>query len=63
MQKIMQYLKDVQGELIKVTWPTWNELVGATVLVIIFSILMAVFVKLCDWGVSSLVKLFMQANW
>jgi preprotein translocase subunit SecE len=63
MQKIMQYLKDVQGEMMKVTWPTWNELVGATVLVIVFSILMAVFVKLCDWGVSSLVKLFMQANW
>ena len=63
MQKILQYLKDVQGEMMKVTWPTWNELVGATVLVIIFSILMAVFVKLCDWGISSLVKLFMQANW
>ena len=63
MQKILQYLKDVQGEMMKVTWPTWNELVGATVLVIVFSILMAVFVKLCDWGISSLVKLFMQANW
>jgi preprotein translocase subunit SecE len=63
MQKILRYLKDVQGEMMKVTWPTWNELVGATVLVIIFSILMAVFVKICDWGISSLVKLFMQANW
>jgi preprotein translocase subunit SecE len=61
--KIMQYLKDVQGEMMKVTWPTWNELMGATVLVIIFSILMSVFVKLCDWGISSLVKMFMQANW
>jgi preprotein translocase subunit SecE len=57
--KIMQYLKDVQGEMMKVTWPTWNELMGATVLVIIFSILMSVFVKLCDWGIS----MFMQANW
>ena len=63
MQKFIQYLKDVQGEMIKVSWPTWNELVGATVLVIIFSLLMAVFVKLCDWGISSLVKLFMQSNW
>jgi preprotein translocase subunit SecE len=63
MQKIIQYLKDVQGEMIKVSWPTWNELVGATVLVIIFSLVMALFVKLCDWGISSLVKLFMQSNW
>ena len=61
--KFIQYLKDVQGEMMKVSWPTWNELLGATVLVIVFSILMAVFVKLCDWGVSSLVKLFMQAHW
>jgi preprotein translocase subunit SecE len=63
MQKIIQYLKDVQGEMIKVSWPTWNELVGATVLVIIFSLVMSLFVKLCDWGISSLVKLFMQSNW
>ena len=63
MQKIIRYLKEVQGEMMKVAWPTWNELVGATVLVIIFSLLMSAFVKLCDWGISSLVKLFMQSNW
>jgi preprotein translocase subunit SecE len=63
MQKFIQYLKDVQGEMMKVSWPTWNELLGGTILVIIFSLLMAIFVKICDWGISSLVKLFMQAHW
>ncbi|MBN2036596.1 MAG: preprotein translocase subunit SecE [Chitinispirillaceae bacterium] len=63
MQKFIQYLKDVQGEMMKVSWPTWNDLLGGTILVIIFSLLMSLFVKICDWGISSLVKLFMQANW
>jgi len=62
MQKLLQYLKDVRSEMLKVTWPTWNELTGATILVIILSLIMAVFVKLCDMGIGSLLKLFIQSS-
>ena len=48
MQKLMQYLKDVRSEMLKVSWPTWNELTGATTLVIVLSIMMAIFVFACD---------------
>jgi preprotein translocase subunit SecE len=62
MQKLLQYLKDVRSEMLKVTWPTWNELTGATILVIILSLIMAIFVKLCDMGIGSLLKLFIQSS-
>jgi preprotein translocase subunit SecE len=61
MQKLMKYLRDVRAEMLKVTWPTWNELTGATMLVIILSLIMSVFVKLCDMGIGSLLKLVLQS--
>jgi preprotein translocase subunit SecE len=63
MQKLLQYLKDVRSEMLKVTWPTWNELTGATILVIILSLIMAVFVKLCDMGIGSLLRMFLRSTW
>jgi preprotein translocase subunit SecE len=62
MQKLMQYLKDVRSEMLKVTWPTWNELTGATILVIILSLILSLFVKMCDLGIGALLKLFLQSS-
>jgi preprotein translocase subunit SecE len=44
----VQYLKDVRAELIKVSWPTRNELTSATLLVIGLSLVMSLFVYGCD---------------
>ena len=63
MQKLILYLKDVRAEMMKVTWPSRNELTGATVIVVILSLIMAVFVKICDLGIGSLLKMFLQSNW
>ena len=38
MQRLQQYLKEVVQELKKVTWPTWEELKGSTMVVIFFSV-------------------------
>jgi preprotein translocase subunit SecE len=62
MQKIIQYLKDVRAEMMKVSWPARNELLGATVLVIVLSILMALFVYACDQVINRLVGLLLQIN-
>jgi preprotein translocase subunit SecE len=48
MQKILQYLKDVRSEMQKVTWPTRDELTGATMLVIFLSLVISLYVGLCD---------------
>jgi len=49
MHKIIQYLKGVQSEMAKVSWPAKNEVTSATTLVIIFSIITAIIVKLFDY--------------
>ncbi len=60
MNKFIQYLKEVRSELIKVSWPTRNEVTGATTLVIVLSLAVAIFVKLCDWVLSSVLNLLLN---
>jgi preprotein translocase subunit SecE len=62
MQKIIQYLKDVKAEMVKVSWPTRHELFGATMLVIVFSLMMALFVYACDFIINRLMGLLLQVN-
>jgi preprotein translocase subunit SecE len=62
MQKFMQYLKDVRAEMIKVSWPEKNELFGATALVVVLSLMMALFVYACDQVINRIVGLLLQIN-
>jgi preprotein translocase subunit SecE len=52
MQKLIQYLKEVRAEMIKVSWPTRDELVGATTLVVVLSIVISLVVKVFDLTLS-----------
>jgi preprotein translocase subunit SecE len=62
MNKLMQYLKDVRGEMVKVSWPTWNELSGATVLVCILSVVMSLFVFACDWAIGHVLNVIIPTK-
>jgi len=62
MQNLIQYIKDVTAEMHKVTWPAKNELFGATVLVILLSLIMAIFVYACDQVINKIVGLLLQIN-
>ena len=48
MSKVIDFLKDVRVELAKVSWPTRQELVRYTMIVIGASIAMAVFLGALD---------------
>ncbi|MCX7727756.1 MAG: preprotein translocase subunit SecE [Chitinispirillaceae bacterium] len=60
MDKFIQYLKDVKNEMLKVTWPNRDEIIGATLLVIILSLVMAIFVYGCDKVLLLLVGLLLN---
>jgi preprotein translocase subunit SecE len=60
MNKFIQYLKDVRSEMAKVSWPKRNEVTGATVLVVILSIVMSLFVWACDWALMKVVGLVLN---
>jgi len=44
VNKIIQYFKDVRTELSKITWPKKEEVIRLTLIVFIFSALVAVYV-------------------
>jgi preprotein translocase subunit SecE len=56
----MEFLREVRSELAKVSWPSQNELIGSTSVVIVLSIAMAVFIGLIDFLVSVLVSLLLE---
>ena len=48
IQKLIQYLKGVQSEMAKVSWPSKDEITDATTLVVIVSLVFAVVVWVFD---------------
>ena len=58
IKKIQQFVEDVKVEMGKVAWPTHDELVSSTFIVVIVSILFTVFIFLSDIVISKAVQLF-----
>jgi len=56
MQKFSQFLKEVNSELRKVTWPTKEELIGSTVVTVIVSLIMSIFIGLVDRVLTLIIK-------
>jgi len=49
MKKIFQFFKDCVGELRKVIWPTRDDVIAGTKVVIISTILVAIFLGVVDF--------------
>ena len=56
MLKIGTFVSQVKTEMKKVSWPTRQELVNATVVVLISTILLALFIGVCDLVLSRLIN-------
>jgi preprotein translocase subunit SecE len=56
IQKISQYFNGVQVEMKKVTWLSKEEMLGSTIIVGVFSILIAIFLFFVDFGLSEFVS-------
>ena len=56
IQKISQYFNGVQIEMKKVTWLSKQEMMGSTVIVGVFSLLIAIFLFIVDFGVSQFIS-------
>ena len=54
----MKYLREVRIEMSKVVWPTWLELRGSTILVIILSAFFAVYIGVVDLILAFVWQLF-----
>lgn len=57
MKKLVQYFKDCRTELRKVVWPSKENVASSTKVVVISTILVAVFLGLVDFVLLKLVYL------
>mgnify|MGYP000494619895 FL=1 len=56
INKISQYFNGIQLEMKKVTWLSKQEMLGSTVIVGVFSILIAIFLFIIDFGLSEFIS-------
>jgi len=49
VQKVIRFLKETRTELTKVTWPTKNEIIGSTIVTVVVSIVLSVFIGIVDF--------------
>lgn len=59
IKRIKEFLNGVVFEMKKVSWPTWEELKGSTLVVLILSLVLAVFLFVVDLVLSKLVNLIL----
>lgn len=55
--KITNFFHDVRSEMRSVTWPTKADLKEGTIVVIVMSALVAIFLSLVDLGFSQIIEL------
>lgn len=60
IQKVKNFFSEVKIETKKVNYPTKEELIGSTWVVIITVIIIAIFLGLIDFGLSRIIKLILS---
>ena len=56
-QKITKFLNEVRQEMAKVSWPSRTELRGSTIIVIVVSMIFAVFIYAVDQVLSNILNI------
>ena len=56
-RKINKFLLDVKQEMSKVSWPTREELKGTTIIVIVLTLILSVFIWITDKVLEGLLNI------
>jgi preprotein translocase subunit SecE len=59
-EKTAGFFRETKQELNKVTWPSRNELWQATVVVIFSTFVMAVFIAIVDFTISTILRILLR---
>ncbi len=59
MNKVINFFVEAKGELMKVNWPSQKDLIRYTVLVVVISLAVAIFLGALDTLFSYLVERFL----
>ena len=58
--KAVTFFKDIKLEMTKVAWPTREELIGSTVIVLVSLAILSAFIGICDLFLSKIVNIIMS---
>lgn len=58
MNKIISFIKEAKAELMKVNWPTKKQTINYTLVVVLLSLVVSVFLGSLDYLFSSILKAF-----
>jgi len=59
-RQVAQFFREVKVELQKVTFPTRQETVGSTVVVLVLTVILAVYLGFSDWALARIVQLLLK---
>ena len=57
--KVAGFFNDIKLEMLKVSWPTKDELIGSTIIVIVSLAILSLFIGICDLLLSKIVNIIM----
>jgi len=60
MNKVSSFLKEVQAELKKVVWPTRQQAIRLTIIVVVVSLVVGLYVGMLDYALTKLVGLIVK---
>ena len=60
IEKTTHFFREVKIELKKVTWPSRNQTIGSTVVVILLVMIISLFLGMVDIGLSNLVRVVLH---
>ncbi|MEI6135640.1 MAG: preprotein translocase subunit SecE [Desulfomonile sp.] len=60
IRQSIEFLREVKIELLKVTFPTRQETVGSTLVVLLLTAIVAVYLGFSDWVLARIVKALLQ---
>ncbi len=60
IEKVTKYFNDTIQELRKVAWPSRDELIGSTVVVVVMSLLVSIFIGVVDQVLNKMVNLLVS---
>ena len=58
--KFTGFFNDVKLEMMKVSWPTKDELIGSTAVVLISLAILSLFIGVCDVVLSKIINIIMS---
>jgi preprotein translocase subunit SecE len=56
VRQVKQFLSEVRAEMKKVTWPTKAHTINSTVVVLIATAIITIFLYLCDVGLARVIS-------